>query len=262
MDKRKALALIIEAIENIARQKGLSIVIVRDFYDHELDFFGCIEDYNYKRVKNFPNTVLKIKWKTFDEYLGSLKSHYRCKIRKNMAGAERKGMETEIISDLSFSSSTVQKLWQNVYDQAKDYKREFLREDFFSNMHKYLKEKARMILFRKESVLRGFALVLLDDDTLRYMFTGLDYDYNKDLGVYLNSLYSVIKMAIDEGKKDVDMGITAYFPKTDVGAKVVNMNVYMKHFNTVLNPLMAFAFTKMTPVFNYDSKTVFKGEAE
>jgi predicted N-acyltransferase len=257
-DKKEVLILIINKIENIAKIQKTNLIILRDFYEDELSFFDDVYKLGFKRTYNLPNTILEIDWNDFNLYLKNLRSHYRYKINKYIKLAKVNGLTIEIIDNFSKFAKILQNLWQNVYNHAKEYRREILTVNFFINIDKYLNDKSKVILLKKEDSIIGFALLVIDDDTMKFMFNGLDYTYNKEFAIYFNCLLSIIKLSIEMKKKEIDIGVTTYYAKTDFGAKVVNLFLYLKHTNMFLNPILTNLFIFFSPKIKNTPKNIFK----
>lgn len=262
IDKESTLNLLADCIENLAKEMKVGIILLRDFYENETNFFDKLIIKKYKKVNNLPNTVMKVQWNSFDEYLNELKSHYRNEIKKNITIAKNNNLVIEVQNKFSDLSEQLQILWKNVYDNAKEYKREILTKEFFINMEKFLNEEAKVILLKKDLKIIGFALLISDNETLKFMYTGCDYFFNKECSIYFNSIYNVIKQAINEGKKEIDVGMSTYLPKINVGAKMVHLYMYMKHTNKLLNPIITNLFAAMNPKIAIKVKNIFKQKIE
>ncbi|MBN2402227.1 MAG: GNAT family N-acetyltransferase [Spirochaetes bacterium] len=262
IDKKKALNILVDCVEKIANNRRLNIILFRDFYEDEINFFNDLNKKKYKKVNNLPNAILKVKWNSFDEYINDLRSHYRYKFNKYLNKIKQEKIKVELCNDFIDIAENLQTLWQNVYDNAKEYKREILTKDFFIYLNSYLKNKAKIILLKKDLKIIGFALLLIDNDILRFMFSGIDYKYNIEHSTYFNSLLCIVNQAIIEQKKEIDIGLTTYIPKMNVGAKIVNLYMYIKHTNRLLNPLITNLFTIMNPKIEIKTNNVFKEKIE
>lgn len=259
IDKESALKLIIKAMETVARKQKLNIILMRDFYEHELFFNRHFSVYGFEKVNNLPNAMLEVRWKGFDEYLQNMRSHYRHKIKKRMFIAQNSGLKVSLCTDFSRYSVELENLWENVYNHASEYRREILTKEFFLNMDTYLENRSKVILVKIDEKLVGFALLLSAEDTLTFMFSGLDYEYNEKHCVYFCLLYDIIKTAIKEQKERIDLGITTLIPKIDLGAEAKILNVYMKHLNPILSFPTTFAFKLMASKNKFKPRQVFKG---
>jgi predicted N-acyltransferase len=262
IDKKKAMNLLVDCMENIAKTKKIHILLLRDFYEDETSIFNNLMGRRYKKVFNLPNNILKVHWHSFDEYLNDLRSHYRYKIKKNIELAQKKNLKVEVVDDFSKISRDLLTLWTNVYNNAKEYKREIVTREFFVNLNTYLPNKAKVILLKNDSKIIGSALLLSDDDTLKFMYSGIDYKYNKEYSTYFNSLYYIVHQAITEEKKEIDLGISTNIPKMNIGAKMVDLYMYMKYMNKVLNPIITNLFNIMNPKTKITPNNVFNEKTE
>ena len=167
----------------------------------------------------------------------------------------------QVLRNFSEHADDLQKLWANVYNHATEYQRERLTTSFFRNIDKDLGDRSGIILARKGDIPVGCAILLFDDATLISMFFGLDYSYNKEYFIYFNLLYKIVELGIEEKMSDIDMGITTLAPKKDIGAYATTLNMYMKHFNPLLNKIVPKAFDIMTPQDDDGPRRVFKTDS-
>lgn len=257
-NKRMVLNLLVDCIERIAELKKIKFILFRDFYENDINLFNNLINKRYKKIYNLPNTILNLHWMSFNEYLDNLRSHYRYKINKNLKIAEQKGITVEVCDEFSNLAEQLQSLWYNVYINAKEYKREILTKEFFENMDMYLGKKSKVILIKNDFQIVGFALLLSDEDTLRFMFSGIDYNFNKEYSIYFLSLYYIIIQAIDEGKKEIELGLTTYIPKINIGAEVINLYMYLKHVNILINPIITNLLKFLNPKIKIKATNLFK----
>ncbi|NQS90284.1 GNAT family N-acetyltransferase [Patescibacteria group bacterium] len=262
INQAEVLSLMRREIENLAKKLNIGVVLFRDFYDEELGVFDNLTEAGYNRIHNLSNTKLEIRWKSFDEYLNSMRSNYRMKIIKRMKKCHRENVTIQVLRNFSRYADELERLWTNVYYHATEYRRERLTAVFFRNIDQYLGERSGIILVKEDNMPIGFGLLLFDDETLTSMFFGINYDYNKDHFIYFNLLYKVVEVAIEEGMNDIDMGITTLVPKKDIGFAVAPLNMYMKHFNPLLNKIVPRAFEMMTPQDNTGPRRVFKTDRQ
>lgn len=255
----ETLRLLSHAIEQLAKELGINFILFRDFYNEETEFYDLLKERGYMKIRNLPKAEIKIKWKSFDEYLDSMRSNYRRKIIKRMDKCANAGMSIRVMKDFSDNTRELKRLYDNVYDRAKEIKRERLSESFFQNINKYLGEKAVIISAVKDGRLIGYMLLLFNGKTLMSKFPGLDYEYNKEYCIYFNLFYRAVELAIETGMDRIDMGITTLDPKKDMGADIVTLNMYMRHSNPFLNKVIPVLFNMMTPQ-DTESRNVFKTE--
>ncbi|MBU4377153.1 MAG: GNAT family N-acetyltransferase [Candidatus Omnitrophica bacterium] len=239
--------LLCDSIEGLAKSLGISFILFRDFYNDEVKFYDILKERGYMKLHNLPTAELKIRWKSFGEYLDSMHSNYRRKIVKRIDKCAKAGISLRATKNFSDNTRELKRLYDNVYDHAKEIKRERLSESLFQNINKYLGEKAVMIQALKDERLIGYLVLLFSGKTLISKFPGLDYDYTKECHTYFNLFYKAIELAIETGMDYFDMGITTLIPKKDMGASIVPLNMYMKHSNPFFNKVIPTLFNRMTP---------------
>jgi predicted N-acyltransferase len=258
IDRKAVLMLILREVERLAKETHVGVMLLRDFYPEELEFYDCLLDAGYTRLQNLPCARLQVRWRSFEDYLNSMRNQYRYKIRSRMRKFQAKGATIEVINDFAPLAAELARLWRNAYDHATEYRRERLLEDFFVNMSSHLGEKASVLMARIDGRPVGFSLLLHDDKTLTQLFCGLDYLWNRECFVYFNMLYEIVAMAISNGFQDIDFGITTIVPKLDVGAKVVPLHMYMRHLSSLLREVVPKMFSMMTPSCPVISRSVFR----
>lgn len=259
VNRAEALRLVCHEIESLAKELGVDFILFRDFYNEEMEFYDLLKERGYMKIHNLPKAEIKIKWKTFDEYLNSMRSNYRRKIVKRIDKCAKANISIHVMKNFSDSAPELKRLYDNVYNHAKEIKRERLNESFFQNINKYLGEKAVMIRAVKNDKLIGCMLLLFSGKTLISKFPGLDYDCNQECCTYFNLFYKTIELAIETGMDDVDMGITTLDPKKDMGSSIVALNMYMRHSNPFLNKIIPGLFDMITPQ-DTEPRNVFKTE--
>ncbi|MFH1505095.1 MAG: GNAT family N-acetyltransferase [Candidatus Omnitrophota bacterium] len=257
-DKANVLKLLAQEVEHLAKELNIKTILFRDFYDQELGLFDDLIQLGYIRIHNLPSTEIKIKWKNFDEYLNSIRSRYKWKIIRRMEKCRGEDISIQVLNNFSEYADELEKLWVNIYNHAAEYRRERLGADFFKNIDKYLGDLSAVILIKKGDALVGFTLLLFDDETLIPMYSGLDYAYNKKYCIYFNLLYEIVKVGIERGMSNIELGITTLVPKKEIGATVSSLNMYMKYFSPCFSKIVPRVFDLMTPQPKSKSKNVFR----
>lgn len=258
LDRAALLKILCREIENLAKELKVKFILLRDFYDNESYFYDILNTMGYSKIHNLPKAEITIRWKSFKEYLDSMRSSYRCRIVKRLETFNKAGVSIKVLKDFTGNTEVLKKLYDNVYDKAKEVKRERLPAAFFHNFEKYLGEKAVMHTVVKDGRIIGYMLSLVDDRTFISMFPGLDYKCNQEYCIYYSLFYETIKTAIEAGMQKIDMGITTLEPKKDMGSDIVNLNMYMKHFNPILNKIIPFLYEMITPPDTTGQRNVFK----
>ncbi len=261
VDRAGVMRLLCQEMERLAKELKVSLLLFRDFYEEEMNFFNSLQGHGYAKIHNLPKAELKIKWKSFDEYLCSMRSRYRSQIVKSMEKCIKANIPIQPLDSFSEYSRELKRLYDNVSHQAKEVKRERLGETFFQDLQAHFGEKVVVLAAAKDGKLIGFMLSLFNDKELITALVGLDYDYNREYHIYFNLFYKTIELAIQKGMDKIDMGITTLDPKRDMGSDVSVLNMYMKHSNPILNKIIPTLFDMITPPDTTKPRNVFKDTA-
>ena len=257
-NRLERLRQLVRAIEGVAGDLGVRILLFRDFYDRECPFFDVLLSEGYRPLDNLPCALMDLPWSSFEEYLNSMRSPYRHKVMDHRKKCMAAGIRFEVVKDFSALAPNLARLWRNSYDHAVEYKREILLPAFFENINTCLGSRSTVILALRKERPVGFALLLHDETELEWLFCGLDYEHNRQDFIYFNLIYHIIEFAIQQGFRRLNLGITTIIPKLDVGAEAVPLHMYMKHMNPALNRLVPFLFRSMTPKLMEKRRSVFK----
>lgn len=248
----------IAAIEATARAEGIAMLVTRDFTPEQMGEFEAFKTRGYGVVDNLPDCVLENRWATFDDYLASMRSEYRYKIRKRIGVAQKAGIRAEVRGDFADLAPRLRALWHNTFQRSREYQREILTETYFEQMDRCLGDQSCVVLLKKGDEIVAFALVLLDARTLRFIYTGLDYEHNREDCLFFMLLYEVVRLGIERGRPLMELGFTTYPPKMDVGAQLQPLRMWMKHSRRSLSPAVVALFRATTPAQKVTARKVFR----
>jgi hypothetical protein len=236
----------------IAIKEKTPLIIIRDFYPNHRKDYDILKQQGYGIFQNLPNTFIRNEFEKFDEYLDDLTSKRRYEIIHNMEAFAAQNCTVEKIEDFAGLADELNGLWRMTYDHAKEYQREILNTDYFRLMSELMKNRSFILLCRKGKRPIGFTMFLDSGSSLVSTYCGLDYTENKTCFTYFILFYKSIEELISTGKKNLELGITNYNPKIEVGAVPEPAYVYFKSLNPVINilfiPLMLLMNT--SPDFN------------
>ena len=219
----------------LAKEEKTSLIIIRDITTYERKKFDFLFTRKYKIALNFPDTLLKVAHSSFADYLSDLNSKRRHEIKHHLKIFAEKNCTVEKIYYFSSYCEDLYKLWHNTYSKAKDYQREILTVDYFRNIANLLKEKAFILLCKKEGKPIGFTMFIENKNTLISTYCGLDYDYTKECHTYFVLFYKSIEETITQKKKYLELGVTNYNPKIEIGAIPEPVFIYGKSTNPFFN---------------------------
>ena len=174
--------------------------------------------------ETLPTCVFTNRFQSVGEYMTTLRSSYRRRIRKALKACKeftvREGAE-EI---------DIYPLYLNTYEKS-GYKLEKLEAGFFSRV-----DGIRLV-FLKGDEPRGFVLLKHIGDTLVFMLCGMDYRYDT-ADLYYFMLYTILGYGITCGVKRIDLGQTSEETKLKLGAVPEKRYFYAHHSNPVINRLV------------------------
>jgi len=253
------LAEIVRATENVAKEIGVKVLLFRDFYDGNLAFYDQFLDLGYKRIHNLPSVHMDVRWASFDEYLGSMRSEYRYRLRQRQVAFRKNGGDIHVWRSFGEHADLLARLWMNTFDKATEYKREVLTPAYFRELDRRLGDDCFLIVATLGQEPVGFCLMLHDGPLLSWVFSGLDYSKSRKSFAYFNMIYAVVDFGIQHAYREIDLGITTLIPKLDVGGEVTTQYMYMRHIGSPIGRLTPRLFDLMTPQPKVRKRNVFKG---
>lgn len=175
------------------------------------------------------NIVLRLRWNCFDDYLASMRSHYRRRVNT----ALKKGADLRFrwLDDNQQFDDRLYTLYERVQGRSR-IKVEKLQPAFF----RAAMSKIMVCETRGASV--GFIQVIENGEELIFAFVGLDYATNSACDTYVNLLLQMVKYGIARGFKRIDLGQTAEDAKMRLGGEFRTLRALTRHSNPMVNRLI------------------------
>jgi len=214
-------------VEYISELKGAKLILNAS---GDLDMPGFTKGYT------LPDCKLNIRWRSFEEYLQGLRSHYRYRYKKALEKAA--ALSVEMLAG-EFDSKLYH-LYEQVYDKSA-YKLEKLPIDFFRQA------EADIAVFKQEGEPIAFVQYQIHDKKLNFLFGGLDYSMNQRYDLYQNMLLYLVRVAIEKDCTILDLGQTAEEMKCRLGAVQEEKYLYIHYNNRVIN----WFIKKFSRIFSY-----------
>lgn len=185
-----------------------------------------------------PSCRLQLSHSSFADYLGSMRSHYRYRLRT----ALKKGLplQVERLEDNSCFGDDLYALYEQVYEKSK-FKLETLPISFFQQAD------ADIYMFRALGVPVGFVQLKQELTEMQFLFGGIDYSQSSRYDTYVNMLLFIVQESIARRCKLIDFGQTAEDAKCKLGCKLHRKFMYVRHSNALLN----FCIRKLIRFFDY-----------
>lgn len=253
-------ALVVTALtrllRKIARRQKQLLIVIRDFEPPAAPLEVEFAAHGYHLSDNLPNTYLDIRWPSWQGYLQSMRSYYRSKLVKYLKRNEKLGITCTLTSDFADLAETLHRQWMNVHENAKEFQREILTPAFYRELAQQEGVDARVLLFYREKELVGHALLLRDYEELRWLYVGREAICPD--GLYLFIAQKVVETAISLGAKRLEMGLTTYPIKQDLGAEIVPLRMALRATNGFLNLFVGLGYKLLNHVSIPSPRQVFK----
>jgi hypothetical protein len=184
----------------------------------------------YVSGSTLPTIVLSNKYKDWNDYVASLRTGYRHRLKQINQNNPDLRFEKK---DSSGFSEEMYKQYLEVYDRS-DGKLEKLSFDFFRNLPP---EFILTVCYEKDNVI-GWNLALAHENMYYFFLGGIDYKRNRIHNTYLRLLSRLIHDGIDQNAEFIELGQTAETPKMRMGGKPETLNMEAYHSNGLLNGLL------------------------
>jgi len=215
-----------------------SIVLVKDLGNRsaEMDASWRRDSFTATQVLPVMQMAIDPNWKSFEDYLAAMGSKYRIRAK----AARKKGKELEVqrwnTEQIHEKIESIMDLYDQVYQRAR-FRLQRVSKDYFVELSRLDPGKFIFNAWLEAGVLVGFSTMILDYDRADAHLIGLNYETNKSHSLYLNMLYQYVEDSISAQVKVLDLGRTAMEIKSTVGAIPVDLSVYLKLKNPLLNGL-------------------------
>lgn len=208
-----------------------------------------------------PNMVLKLPFKTFDEYLAAMSTKYRTRAKR----AFKKGNELERrelqLQDIQEFGPLMHQLYLKLAQHA-GFNMVELHPEYFFQAKAHLSNQFRVFGYFLNGQMTAFYTTVLNHKTLDAHFLGYQLDHNHQYQLYLNMLYDIIRIALEQGCEKVVFARTALEIKSSVGAEPQQLFNYVKHHNSLVNLIAGTAIGLMNPVEEWTPRHPFRKETD
>ena len=239
-----------------AKENNNIIIVIRDFEPKTKPMQSNLSELGYCFVDGLPNTYIDIIWKNPKDYVSSMKSYYRSKLLRHLRKVEEQKLRYELVEDFADMAEVLCAQWLVVHNSADEFQREVLTPEFYRDLSVKMGDCSKVLLFYKQELLVGHALLLIDGDLLRWLYFGRKESTNDSLYIYAG--HKVIETAINLGVKQLELGLTTYSIKQDLGATARSIKLALKSKYFIINPFIKkiYQLINNTPVIN--NKSIFK----
>ncbi|MAG13368.1 MAG: hypothetical protein CMN78_02100 [Spirochaetales bacterium] len=256
-DNQQILSLLAEELDILASEEKTSLIDIRDAYTAQRKQFDALIESGYRVIPNMANTFFRVHQKTYGEYLDDLVAKRRREILHRQRAFDSMGCTIEKIVDFGSMAEDLSRLWRGTYQHAKEYQREVLNSDYFRYISDFLGDKSFILLCRMHGNPVGFTMLFDSGSKLISTYCGLDYAVNRSTYTYFVLFYRSIEEAIVLGKEWLELGVTNYNPKIEVGAIPEPMFIYTRSTRPLLNLFLAHVLKFMASPPDYNKRRIF-----
>lgn len=197
--------------------------------------------------ETLPTCMFDCNFSTIDEYLDSLRSSYRRRLKLAVKRCEESG-----IVKIHDNQADIYQLYLNTYEKS-NYKLERMEREFFERV------EAEKIVYQKGGKNIGFTLLRRQGTHLDFMLCGMDYS-EKTADLYYYMLLNIIDYAIREHCETIDFGQTSEQTKLKLGAYLEKRYFYASHTNPLLNLVARYGKDVLAYKYEFPAYKVYKND--
>ncbi len=237
-DRGRVIQALERRMERIARKEKSAIVAFKDFRRSYVPDLDALQDEGYVKLDSLPTTEMKIRFKSFEEYLGSISAASRYDLRRKFRKVDSHvKFDMKIVGSLNdYELKDVYKLYLDIVEKH-DMGFELLPISFFRNISKNSPKETKYFLWYLDGKIAAFLLCLVSQDRLIDYYVGLDYSIAHKYHLYFVKFRDVMNWCIRHKIKTYEMGITGYEPKRRLGFEFVPLYIYAKLRNRWMRPV-------------------------
>jgi len=231
----------------VKREEKIKIqtILFKDFYQNTEWSKTKFDASRFTEIVVQPDMVIKFKqsWQSFEDYLASVKSKYRVKFKKVIKKAkDLEFRELDLEAAESYNNDMLFTLHPNYF---RDLKATFQDEIVLTGV--FLQDK-----------LVGFYTFINNGTMGDAHFLGYDVKLNSKYQLYFNILLRLIETGIKKKVTHLNLSRTALEIKSSVGAEPLDMSIYLRHENGLINKFMPFLLSKTVPKNDWVQRKPFK----
>ncbi|MFL6529383.1 MAG: GNAT family N-acetyltransferase [Chthoniobacterales bacterium] len=236
-----------DTISAYARLAKASLVVFKDFEASARDLLGTLCARGFTRIPSMPVTVLKLNYRSFDEYFASLGKSTRKDLRRKFRRADKaEPLQLEVVNDVTPVVDEVYPLYLAVHERS-SMKFETLTKEFLCALGQRMPDKARFLLWRHAGRIVAFTIAVVHNGVFSDDYLGLDYRVALDLHLYFVTFRDIINWCINNGLTTYVSSPLNYEPKLHLDCLLGPLDLYVKHTSPLLNPIFRRILPSMEP---------------
>jgi hypothetical protein len=238
-----------EILSHAKREKA-PLVVLKEFPARYRPLLNCFKRRGFTRVPSLPLTQVNIAFASFEDYMMQvLGPRWRKGLRRSFREAEGSGRITmSPVDDIDAVIDDIYPLYLAVYERSR-FNFEKLTKEYFRRLAQSMPDKARFFVWRRDGRIIAFTLVMIQDrDTVYGENLGFDYDVALEIHLYYYLLRDIMTWAMENGYRTFNTGGLSYTLKLHMRARLVPLDLYVRHTDAALNWLLRWALPVLAPV--------------
>ena len=244
-DRAAMLGHLEGAISGIARSAHSGLIVIRDFLGNEREGADALLHHGYALRMNMPLARIRVRWKSYDDYLASMRARYRKDVKRRLQRAAEHGQTVKTLSQFGEYAETWAAQSKVVLARAQRFKRERLGPAYYANMDSKLGTHSLMLVACREERMVAHGMVLTDSENTIATFFGREA--GRPSAEWFSLMNEVIKLGIERQSRYIHLGLGSYDAKALVGADIEPLYIYCRTRFAPLNWLIRMVPELMGP---------------
>lgn len=169
-----------------------------------------------------------------DDFLCEMSKKHRNMYKKIIKSRNDQNISFRKEYDIRKNLHKLYPLYINVNKRAKEFKSPPIPSSFFTGLERKFGHNCFCIIMSVGNKDIGFVLIIQGTDIIIPFLMGIDYKY-RELHVWHNLTIECVRYAIETRITNIDLGLTNFELKKRLGAKKININMFARFKNNVVN---------------------------
>lgn len=226
-----------EKLKEYGKDRGVLAVVFNNLSRKNRALIDHLEKRGFIKMETLPNTRITLNASSVEEYILSLSKNTRKDLKRKLRRSrERAQLKIEARDAIAGISEQAYALYRHNLNNA-TVGFEILTPEFFLNISKNMPGCVKFFITYAKNKIVAFNLCLIKGDTCIDKYVGFDPEVAYDYYLYFVTFFHNIQWCLENKIRYYQMGVSDYFPKVRLGAKLIPLDIYSKGFNPFLNLL-------------------------
>lgn len=232
-----------EYLLEFSKKQKICALVFNNFSNNHPELIKYLKSASFFKMETLPRTLIEIKGNSLEEFISLLSKNTRKDLKKKLkktSGCAK--IKTIIYEDPKDILTDIYNLYLNNLIAA-DLNFEKLTPEFFEKIAQNMPKETKYFITFKDSKIVAFNLLFVKDNRCIDKFIGFDKEESRNLHLYFYTFVHNIDWCIKNRVNFYEPGITDYYPKVRLGAKLIPLFIYAK----AISPFLNFIMKKISP---------------